>query len=116
MGVPELVLPITDWPEEANNLFQRRYDGGFGKKYLQSKRIYGIIKVAVKQFMKHIGSMVKRLRHRPFTAVTRVRFPVGSPPIKYALVAELADAPDLGSGWRPWGFESLQAHQIRSIV
>ena len=23
--------------------------------------------------------MVKRLRHRPFTAVTRVRFPVGSP-------------------------------------
>ena len=60
--------------------------------------------------------MVKRLRHRPFTAVTRVRFPVGSPPIKYALVAELADAPDLGSGGRPWGFESLQAHQIRSIV
>ena len=62
------------------------------------------------------GSVVKRLRHRPFTAVTRVRFPVGSPPIKYALVAELADAPDLGSGGRPWGFESLQAHQIRSIV
>ena len=25
------------------------------------------------------GPMVKRLRHRPFTAVTRVRFPVGSP-------------------------------------
>ena len=24
------------------------------------------------------GSMVKRLRHRPFTAVTRVRFPSGS--------------------------------------
>ena len=60
--------------------------------------------------------MVKRLRHRPFTAVTRVRFPVGSPPIKYALVAELADAPDLGSGGRPWGFESLQAHQLRLVV
>ncbi len=25
------------------------------------------------------GSMVKRSRHRPFTAVTRVRFPVESP-------------------------------------
>ena len=24
------------------------------------------------------GPMVKRLRHRPFTAVTRVRFPLGS--------------------------------------
>ena len=26
------------------------------------------------------GPVVKRLRHRPFTAVTRVRFPSGSPP------------------------------------
>ena len=25
-------------------------------------------------------------------------------------VAELADAPDLGSGGRPWGFESLHPH------
>ena len=25
----------------------------------------------------------------------------------FAGVAELADAPDLGSGGRPWGFESL---------
>ena len=27
----------------------------------------------------HNGPVVKRLRHRPFTAVTRVRFPSGSP-------------------------------------
>ena len=27
---------------------------------------------------KYFGSMVKRLRHRPFTAVTRVRFPLES--------------------------------------
>ena len=33
--------------------------------------------------------MVKRLRHRPLTAVTRVRFPVGLPS---ADMAELADA------------------------
>ena len=29
-------------------------------------------------FVKLPGSMVKRLRHRPFTAVTRVRFPLES--------------------------------------
>ena len=34
-----------------------------------------------------LGSMVKRLRHRPFTAVTRVRFPSES----YADVAQLAE-------------------------
>ena len=31
------------------------------------------------------GSVVKRLRHRPFTAVTRVRFPSESLNIKYLL-------------------------------
>ena len=37
--------------------------------------------------------MVKRLRHRPFTAVTRVRFPSGSLLFKkkYADVAQLAE-------------------------
>ena len=34
--------------------------------------------------------MVKRLRHRPFTAETWVRFPSGSP-IKYAAVAQLVE-------------------------
>lgn len=29
---------------------------------------------------------------------------------RFAGVAELADAPDLGSGGRPWGFESLHPH------
>ena len=74
------------------------------------------------------GPMVKRLRHRPFTAVTRVRVPVGSPnPYDNAVsflhflrlelsallarMAELADALDLGSSGRPWGFKSLVAHQ-----
>ena len=37
---------------------------------------------------KEYGSMVKRLRHRPFTAVTRVRFPSGS---FNADVAQLAE-------------------------
>ena len=39
---------------------------------------------------KEYGSMVKRLRHRPFTAVTRVRFPSESLE-KYADVAQLAE-------------------------
>ena len=56
------------------------------------------------------GAMVKRLRHHPFTVVSRVRFPVASPQ-KYARLAELADALDLGSSGRPWGFKSLVAHQ-----
>lgn len=30
----------------------------------------------------------------------------------YARLAELADAPDLGSGGRPWGFKSLIAHHV----
>lgn len=29
---------------------------------------------------------------------------------RYARVAELADALDLGSSGRPWGFKSLRAH------
>ena len=29
-----------------------------------------------------------------------------------ARVAELADAPDLGSGGQPWGFDSPLSHQI----
>ena len=31
----------------------------------------------------------------------------------YAQLAELADALDLGSSGRPWGFESLVAHHVR---
>ena len=33
----------------------------------------------VGSFINEIGPLVKRLRHRPFTAVTRVRIPYGSP-------------------------------------
>ena len=48
---------------------------------------------------RHYGSMVKRLRHRPFTAVTRVRFPLESLVeiphyciiLNYADVAQLAE-------------------------
>ena len=49
--------------------------------------------------------MVKRLRHRPLTAVTRVRFPVGLPS---ADMAELADAH--GSG--PCAGDSMQVQVL----
>ena len=32
-----------------------------------------------------------------------------------AKVAELADAPDLGSGGKPWGFESPLSHPPRAV-
>ena len=32
-----------------------------------------------------------------------------------ARVAELADAPDLGSGGQPWGFKSLHAHEKEQV-
>ena len=88
--------------------------------------------------------MVKRSRHRPFTAVTRVRFPMESPnrfqrnpnprdsfftiyeclrygacskvDKVYARLAELADALDLGSSGRPWGFKSLIAHHTETPI
>jgi hypothetical protein len=32
-----------------------------------------------------------------------------------ARMAELADAPDLGSGGQPWGFKSLYAHYSKNL-
>ena len=55
--------------------------------------------------------MVKRLRHRPFTAVTRVRFPFGSP--KDGHVAQLVRAPASHAGGR-W-FESISLHQVNGL-
>ena len=56
------------------------------------------------------GPMVKRLRHRPFTAVSRVRFPFGSP---YGHVAQLVRAPASHAGGR-W-FESSSLHHTWKI-
>ncbi len=35
---------------------------------------------------------------------------VGCASVRKADVAKLVDAPDLGSGGKPWGFESLHPH------
>ena len=55
--------------------------------------------------------MVKRLRHRPFTAVTRVRFPFGSP--LYGRIAQLVRAPASHAGGQR--FESVYAHQRGAV-
>ena len=47
-----------------------------------------MILIAVEEVRCNYGPVVKRLRHRPFTAVTRVRFPSGS---FIADVAQLAE-------------------------
>ncbi len=47
-----------------------------------AERIHGKDEVTSSSLVgSSIGPMVKRLRHRPFTAVTRVRIPLGSPAI-----------------------------------
>ena len=58
---------------------------------LQIIVVYGIINLGHHGRRVDIdyGSVVKRLRHRPFTAVTRVRFPSES--LIYADVAQLAE-------------------------
>ena len=38
----------------------------------------GVVGSSPTRGVEELGSMVKRLRHRPFTAVTRVRFPLES--------------------------------------
>ncbi len=66
------------------------------------------------------GPMVKRLRHRPFTAVTRVRFPFGSPSrlvvaiaaAEYGRIAQLVRAPASHAGGQR--FESVYAHHSKA--
>ena len=59
------------------------------RRVVGSNPTRGAIKTTVNEQLRH-GPVVKRLRHGPFTAVTRVRFPVESL-ILYADVAQLAE-------------------------
>ncbi len=43
------------------------------------QRSRGFESLALRHYLTYIGPLVKWLRHRPFTAVTRVRIPYGSP-------------------------------------
>ena len=55
----------------------------------------------------HCGPLVKRLRHRPFTAVSGVRFPHGSPAWT---ISSAGRAPALQAGCRQ--FDPVIVHHI----
>ena len=57
-GVAQLARAFGSYPKCHRFESSRRYHGPLGSA---------------------LGALVKRLRHRPFTAVTRVRFPYASP-------------------------------------
>ena len=63
-GIAQLARVLGSYPIgrwfEPNCRYQQKAPPSFGSAAIQ-------------------GPMVKRSRHRPFTAVTRVRFPIGSP-------------------------------------
>ena len=56
----------------------------------------------------NFGPLVKRLRHRPFTAVSRVRFPDGSP---IWTISSAGRAPALQAGCRQ--FDPVIVHHMR---
>ena len=69
------------------------------------------------------GPLVKRLRHRPFTAESWVRFPYGSPSLRWTPsgvpkpngdIAQLVRA--FASHARGHGFESPCLHQISIVI
>ena len=68
-------------------------------------------KVGRCQFIWLHGQAVKT---PPFHGGNRGSIPRGV--TKYAGLAELADALDLGSSGRPWGFKSLIAHHKKKIL
>ena len=80
-------------------------------RFESSRRYHGLFGPA-------LGALVKRLRHRPFTAVTRVRFPYASPRREESLpphggLAQLVRAPASHAGGH-W-FESSSLHQSNII-
>ena len=74
--MPIIVLLFLDSSAVEHSAVNRRVVGSNptrGVPRLQSSLAYKIFNGKREE-----GSMVKRLRHRPFTAVTRVRFPLES--------------------------------------
>ena len=59
---------------EPHRRYQRTLPNAAKRKPLRGNAVF-IRRLRAARY----GPMVKRLRHRPFTAVTRVRVPVGSP-------------------------------------
>ena len=88
-GVAQLARAFGSYPKCHRFESSRRYHGPLGSA---------------------LGALVKRLRHRPFTAVTRVRFPSGSPIWRLSSAGRA-----LASHARGHRFEFCSLHQINII-
>ena len=102
-GVAQLARACGSYPQCHRFKSSRRYHTGEMRQHLSG--------VPSKD-----GPLVKRLRHGPFTAVTWVRFPYGSPcrhpkgRRQFGGLAQLVRAPASHAGGH-W-FESSSLHQI----
>ncbi len=71
---------LSEWPKEHD-----------WKSCRLLKRSRGFESLALRHYNFNLGPLVKRLRHRPFTAVTRVRIPYGSPLRNIGGLAQLGE-------------------------
>ena len=77
-GVLYEVLKVSEIPLDYSSIAQLVEHAAVNRAVVGSSPTRGVFFDYRSVFVKLPGSMVKRLRHRPFTAVTRVRFPLGS--------------------------------------
>ena len=82
----------------SSNLVSRSIHSSIAQSVEQSAVNRSVVGSSPTRGAIFIGPLVKRLRHRPFTAVSRVRFPDGSPHGRLAQLGErLPYKQDVGS-------------------
>ena len=105
-GVAQLARACGSYPQCHRFKSSRRYQTGEMRPHLSGIPLEN-------------GPLVKRLRHGPFTAVTWVRFPYGSPcrhpegRRQFGGLAQLVRAPASHAGGH-W-FESSSLHQEKTL-
>ena len=88
IGVLYEVLKVSEIPLDYSSIAQLVEHAAVNRAVVGSSPTRGVFFDCRSVFVKLPGSMVKRLRHRPFTAVTRVRFPSESLKILYGDIAK----------------------------
>ena len=93
-GIAQLARALGSYPGCHWFEASRRYHSQSGAGSAALGNLKPLSPGAEPDFRQHrYGALVKRLRHRPFTAVIRVRFPYASPPRKTA-VRRLSGTPN----------------------